>query len=130
MPYSHPALNNVSGAWRIAGLFVGISFGWGAGDTALQAYIQSTTLSHSGPQEPATPGLAQIEHHDADVSTLSAMMSFLYSSHVVLFSIINPQLGNYVDAMYNAGRPIQDALVNVRSPLLPPSDHARSPACT
>ena len=121
MPYSYPEPNKVAGAWRIAGLLVGISFGWGAGDTSLLAYIQST-LADDGTLKSAMidndhkePSAAAAER-DSDVSTVSAVIGFLYVSHVVLFSIVNPQLGSYVDRIYNAGRPVQDALVNVREP--------------
>lgn len=119
MPYSYPEPNKVAGAWRIAGLLVGISFGWGAGDTSLLAYIQSTlsndgadksNIHDIGDKEPSPPAH---ERH-SDVSTVSAVIGFLYVSHVMLFSIVNPQLGRYVDRIYNAGRPVQDALVNVR----------------
>ena len=62
LPFYFPQPNQVQAAWRIAGLFAGISFGWAAGDVSLAAYIQAA--------------LTREEHVDDDVSALGAVMRF------------------------------------------------------
>jgi hypothetical protein len=42
LPFIKVTSGNVKDAWRLAGIFIPISFGWAAGDVSLAAYIQST----------------------------------------------------------------------------------------
>jgi hypothetical protein len=69
---------------KLAAIFIPISFGWAAGDVSLAAYIQST--------------LAKIESKEPDVSTLGAVMAFLYVTYIVLYAVLSAVLGNWVDA--------------------------------
>lgn len=75
--------NQVSEAWRVAGTFVPISFGWAAGDVSMAAYIQAA--------------MARKESEQTDVSPLAAVMSFLYVTCVVLSAVLGSLLGKYVD---------------------------------
>jgi len=90
----------------MAATFVPISFGWAAGDVSLAAYIQASLARGGG----ATT---------AGISTLGAVMSFLYVTYVrppvllsscpcsyvddllsqiVTYAILSPVLGSYVDS--------------------------------
>jgi hypothetical protein len=62
LPFIAVTKGKVSGAWKIAGCFIPISYGWAAGDVSLAAYIQSS--------------LAKVENIDPDVSALGAVMAF------------------------------------------------------
>ncbi|KAF8154282.1 major facilitator superfamily domain-containing protein [Crassisporium funariophilum] len=77
------ATHDVSWAWKIAGCFIPVSFGWAAGDVSLAAYIQSA-LSDS-----------QFTHHN--VSALGAVMAFLYSTYIVLNAVFSSVLGGVID---------------------------------
>lgn len=88
LPYWYPPRNDVTQAWRVAGTFIPISFGWAAGDVSLAAYIQAS--------------LARKETEYQDVSALGAVMSVLYVTYIVLYAILNPVLGTYIDSVYNA----------------------------
>ena len=104
LPYWYPARGNVNEAWKVAGTFIPISFGWAAGDVSLAAYIQAS--------------LARKESEHADVSALGAVMAFLYSTYIVIYAICSPLLGKYIDGVYNRsggaddGGTIRPALVN------------------
>jgi len=92
----------------MAATFVPISFGWAAGDVSLAAYIQAS-LAREG--EATTSG----------ISTLGAVMSFLYVTYVrppvlmslirvhdllyqiITYAILSPVLGNYVDSQVRYG---------------------------
>lgn len=64
LPYWHPSRGNVNEAWKAAGTFIPVSFGWAAGDVSLAAYIQAS--------------LARIESQNHEVSALGSVMAFLY----------------------------------------------------
>lgn len=103
IPYWYPERGNVNEAWRVAGTFIPISFGWAAGDVSLAAYIQAS--------------LARVESEHKDVSALGAVMAFLYSTYIVIYAVCNPLLGRYIDGVYNRsggsdGGDIRPALVN------------------
>ncbi len=103
IPYWRPKKGDVNEAWKVAGTFVPISFGWAAGDVSLAAYIQAS--------------LARVESQHADVSALGAVMAFLYSTYIVIYAICSPLLGRYIDGVYNRsggsdGGTIYSALVN------------------
>jgi hypothetical protein len=86
LPYWHPTRGNVNEAWRVAGTFIPISFGWAAGDVSLAAYIQAS--------------LARLEAETKNVSALGAVMAFLYSTYIVIYAIASPLLGRYIDSVY------------------------------
>ncbi|KAJ7210995.1 major facilitator superfamily domain-containing protein [Mycena rebaudengoi] len=84
MPFLPVVTGNVQSAWKLAAIFIPISYGWAAGDVSLAAYIQAT--------------LARMESKDPDVSALGAVMAFLYVNYIVLYAILSAVLGNWVDA--------------------------------
>lgn len=69
LPFYRPPPNQPIIAWQMAATFVPISFGWAAGDVSLAAYIQAS-LARGG------------EASTAGISTLGAVMSFLYVTYV------------------------------------------------
>lgn len=69
LPFYKPPQNQPIIAWQIAATLVPISFGWAAGDVSLAAYIQAS-LARGG------------EATTAGISTLGAVMSFLYVTYV------------------------------------------------
>lgn len=87
LPYWYPPTGQVGEAWRVAGTFIPISFGWAAGDVSLAAYIQAS--------------LARLEADNKNVSALGAVMAFLYSTYIVTYAIASPLLGRYIDRVYN-----------------------------
>ncbi|KKZ65414.1 hypothetical protein EMCG_08748 [[Emmonsia] crescens] len=67
-------------AWIVAATFLPISSsGWAPGDVSLVAYIQAT--------------LARVESKTTNVSALGAVMTFLYTSYIVMYAITSPALG-------------------------------------
>lgn len=84
--YWYPPKGDVSYAWKVAGSFIPISFGWAAGDVSLAAYIQAS--------------LARLEAENKNVSALGAVMAFLYSTYIVIYAICSPLLGRYIDRVY------------------------------
>ena len=96
IPFCYPPVNNIKYAWLIALTFVPISFGWAASDIALAAHIQSS--------------MTRLEPLYEDVSVLGAVMSFLYSSYIIIYAIANPFLGKYIDHVYKTSGTIRPAL--------------------
>ncbi|KAG0378715.1 hypothetical protein BGX24_003001 [Mortierella sp. AD032] len=101
LPYSYPdptkALNF---AWTLAAIWIPVSFGWAAGDVSLAAYIQSS--------------LSKMERPDDKVSPLGAVMAFLYCFYIVLYAILGPTLGKYIDKSFlENNKDIHPALMNV-----------------
>jgi len=104
LAFWYPPRNQVRQAWLVAATFIPVSFGWAAGDVSLAAYIQAS--------------LARLEKETKDVSALGAVMSFLYCTYIVLYAILSPLLGQYVDSVYNRtggsrGGDIHGAIYNV-----------------
>jgi hypothetical protein len=100
LPYWHPPENKVSQAWIVAATFVPISFGWAAGDVSLAAYIQAS--------------LSRIESQTKNVSALSAVMAFLYSTYIVMYAIASATLGSYIDRVSDRNNgEVQSAITNI-----------------
>ncbi|KAK9357180.1 hypothetical protein V1504DRAFT_482263 [Lipomyces starkeyi] len=104
LPFWYPPMGQVKYAWIAAATFMPVSFGWAAGDVSLAAYIQAS--------------LARVESQTANVSALGAVMAFLYSTYIVIYAILSPILGRYIDSVYNAtggpdGGSINGAILNV-----------------
>jgi hypothetical protein len=55
--------------------------------------------------------LSQPQWKDKDVSTLSSVMAFLYSSYIILYVILNSLLGKYIDSVYNNQQTIRSAFI-------------------
>jgi MFS family permease len=96
IPYCYPPANSIKYAWIIGSTFIPISFGWAASDIALAAHIQSS--------------MTRLESSYEDVSVLGAVMSFLYSSYIIIYAIANPFLGKYIDSVYKVRGTIRPAL--------------------
>ncbi|RDK44860.1 hypothetical protein M752DRAFT_274151 [Aspergillus phoenicis ATCC 13157] len=93
LPFWKPHVHRVKDALFAAISFVPVSFGWAAGDVSLAAYIQAT--------------LTRMESTSNNVSALGAVMAFLYSTYIVLYAIISPLLGSYIDRVYvETGGPV------------------------
>jgi hypothetical protein len=73
----------VKWAWWIGLTFLPISYGWAAGDVSLAAYIQSS--------------LNGMDINEPGISPLGAVMSFLYSSYIVLYAVLSSALGKIMD---------------------------------
>ncbi|KAF9117137.1 hypothetical protein BGX27_003599 [Mortierella sp. AM989] len=90
LPYSYPKPEEaLSYAWIMAGIFMPISLGWSAGDVSLAAYIQST--------------LTKIERPDDKVSSLGAVMAFLYVFNIVVYAVLSSLLGKVMDKAFAKG---------------------------
>ncbi|KAI5811208.1 hypothetical protein DFH27DRAFT_620186 [Peziza echinospora] len=114
-------------AWKLAVVFLPISFGWAAGDVSLMAYIQANL----GQREDGQVQQAQACNGDGDgegagidvgneggrrgrgriksrkevnqdgIASLGAIMAVLYSTYIALFALLNPLLGIYLDKVVN-----------------------------
>ncbi|CAF4194107.1 unnamed protein product [Rotaria sp. Silwood2] len=98
IPYYYPPINNVKYAWIIAATYIPIGFGSAADDIGLNSFIQSS--------------LSGLESKHKNISALGAVASFLYSSYIIIYAILNPLLGLYIDNIYNSTRSVQSAFVN------------------
>jgi hypothetical protein len=102
LPYfSTIAKPDVTWAWRVAGIFIPVSYGWAAGDVSLAAYIQSA-LSDGGYVNKYT-----------DVSALGAVMAFLYSSYIIMNAVLSSVLGKVIDVDFAAHKNIKESLQRV-----------------
>ncbi|CAF0742760.1 unnamed protein product [Adineta steineri] len=97
LPFFNPPVNSIKFAWIVALTFIPISFGWAASDVAIAAHIQSS--------------MTRLEPLYEDVSVLGAVMSFLYSSYIIIYAIANPFLGKFIDNVYIKSGTIRPALV-------------------
>lgn len=98
LPYLGYTKGRVADAWRVAGIFTPLSFGWAAGDVSLAAYIQSS--------------LAKMESTTEGISALGAVMAFLYVVYIVINAILSSVLGAYIDREWNSKK---DALTPLRN---------------
>ncbi|CAF1194018.1 unnamed protein product [Adineta ricciae] len=97
IPFYNPSSISIKHAWIIAATFLPFGFGSAGDDVSLNAHIQSV--------------LSKPELKNRDVSSLGAVMAFLYSSYIILYAICNPLLGKYIDSVYNARQTIRPALI-------------------
>jgi MFS family permease len=97
IPFYHPPAEQVKYAWIMAASLVPIGFASAIRDISLDAYIQSS--------------VTRLESNQQNVSPLGAVMAFLYSTYIVIYSISNPLLGKYLDSVYNKSGTIQSALI-------------------
>ncbi|KAJ3040153.1 hypothetical protein HDV00_011373 [Rhizophlyctis rosea] len=80
----------VACAWIIAAILIPISMGWAAGDVSLAAFIQSH--------------VSRLKHTNPHVSSLGAVMAFLYVLYIIIYAIISPVIGAYVDGLSAANK--------------------------
>ena len=97
IPFFYPPVNQVSYAWIMAATLVPIGFGSAIGDISLDAYIQSS--------------VSRLESKHKHISPLGAVMAFLYSTYIMIYSIANPFLGRHIDNVYNSTGNIRSALI-------------------
>ncbi|UJR29333.1 hypothetical protein I4U23_010545 [Adineta vaga] len=97
VPFYYPSFHSIKHAWFVALTFLPISFGWAASDIALTAHIQSA--------------MTRLEPLYEDISVLGAVMSFLYSSYIIIYAIANPFLGKFIDKTYEKTGTIRPALI-------------------
>ncbi|CAF3630605.1 unnamed protein product [Rotaria socialis] len=97
LPFCNPSTISVKNAWIIALSFIPLGFGSAGDDISLNAYIQSS--------------LSKPQLKNKDVSSLGAVMAFLYSSYITLYAILNPLLGKYIDSVYNSKQTIRPAFI-------------------
>lgn len=98
IPYYYPSINEVKYAWIIAATYIPIGFGSSADDIALNSFIQSS--------------LSGLESNHKNISALGAVASFLYSSYIIIYAILNPVLGLYIDKIYILTGSIRPAFFN------------------
>ncbi|KAJ3296460.1 hypothetical protein HK104_001599 [Borealophlyctis nickersoniae] len=81
-------LTPLATAWVLGAIFIPVSMGWAAGDVSLAAFIQShvSRLTDTNPK----------------VSPLGAVMSFLYVTYIVIYAIISPVIGSWLDSLPDA----------------------------
>ena len=97
IPFYNPSSITIKNAWIIAITFIPFGFGGAGDDVSLNAHIQSS--------------LSKPELKNKDVSTLGSVMAFLYSSYIILYAILNPLLGKYIDSVYNTNQTIRPAMI-------------------
>ncbi|UJR11873.1 hypothetical protein I4U23_016052 [Adineta vaga] len=97
IPFYNSSSTTIKHAWIIAATFLPFGFGSAGDDVSLNAHIQSE--------------LSKPELKDRDVSSLGAVMAFLYSSYIILYAICNPLLGKYIDSVYNTKQTIRPAMI-------------------
>lgn len=98
IPFYYPSPNNVGYAWIIAATYIPIGFGSAADDIALNSFIQSS--------------LSNLESTNKNISALGAVASFLYSSYIIIYAILNPLLGLHLDNSYKQTLSIRPAFLN------------------
>ncbi|CAF1133152.1 unnamed protein product [Adineta ricciae] len=97
LPFYHPPADRIVYAWIIAATLVPVGFASAVGDISLDAYIQSS--------------LTRLESKHKNISPLGAVMAFLYSTYIIIYSIGNPLLGKHIDHVYNTKGSVQSALI-------------------
>lgn len=97
IPFFYPPANDVKYAWIIAATYIPIGFGSAADDIAMNSFIQSS--------------LSQLESKHKHISTLGAVASFLYSSYIIIYAILNPLLGLYLDRVFTETGSVRPAFL-------------------
>lgn len=98
LPYFYPPVNSVKYVWIVALTYIPLGFGGAVDDIALNSFIQSS--------------LSDLELQHKSISALGAVAAFLYSSYIVIYAILNPLLGRYLDNINPETTTIQSAFVN------------------
>ncbi|CAF4198182.1 unnamed protein product [Rotaria sordida] len=97
IPFYKPSSISIKNVWIIALTFIPFGFGSASDDISLNAYIQSS--------------LSKSKLKNKDISSLGSVMAFLYSSYIILYAILNPLLGKYIDQIYNTNQTIRPAFI-------------------
>ena len=99
VPFYNAQPQNIAFAGRIAPLFTSISFGWATGDLSVTLYAQSV--------------LATEESLSENVSAVGAVMSFLYTTFILLYAVLPVVLGRIIDMVFLQNSNIQIGLIFV-----------------
>ena len=97
IPFYYPPADQMKYAWIMAATLVPIGFASAVGDISLDAYIQSS--------------VTRLESKHRNFSPLGAVMAFLYSTYIIIYSIANPFLGRHIDHAFNATGSIRSSLI-------------------
>ncbi|KAI8852755.1 hypothetical protein BC829DRAFT_373570 [Chytridium lagenaria] len=89
--------NAIQTAWKLAPMMAIISVGWAAGDISLSAYVQSR--------------LSKLEFTDPYTSPLSAVMSFLYASYLIIYFILTNIMGVIRDTYVSQGKSMRELYI-------------------
>lgn len=98
LPFYESLPQSIRFAWRLAPLFAPVSLGWAAGDFSLTEYMHTVLVSEKSPDE---------------VSVLGAITSFLHGSYIILYAVLSPSLGSYIDRVFSEDRDIKRGLIAV-----------------
>lgn len=82
VPYWTPPPNEVNQAWYAMAAMIPIAFGWAASEVSLNAYVQSSL---------------EKSEENKGVSSLKAVVSFLYCFQIVLYAGLGTLMGDMVD---------------------------------
>ncbi|KAJ2921517.1 hypothetical protein H1R20_g15573, partial [Candolleomyces eurysporus] len=118
--FARIATPDVSWAWKVAGCFIPISMGWAAGDVSLAAYIQSV-LSDSAFHHERVSALGAVMVCDSfkilpklwNVTHLTSLKAFLYTTYIVLNAFLSVVLGHVIDNDLKANDNIIQSLKTV-----------------
>lgn len=100
LPSLTPHKGDIKYAWLLAASFFPIGFGWAAGDVSLSAHIQAS--------------LSKNQNSNANVSTLGAVMAFLYCTYIGTYAIASPVLGAHFDYISDMHyQHIQEAMLHI-----------------
>jgi MFS family permease len=97
IPFYQTRNPTVTRAWIVALTFVPFGIGAAGDDVLLNAHLQSI--------------FDESESDQSTISPLGSAMAFLYSSYIILYAILNPVLGRYIDRVYAQTGTIQSALI-------------------
>jgi hypothetical protein len=94
IPFIPLARAQVASAWKFAGIFIPISFGWAAGDVSLAAFIQSA-LARMESVDPDASALSELfcSAQEIDPKSTGAVMAFLYVTYILLYAVLSAVLG-------------------------------------
>lgn len=87
-----PAAN---AAGVLTAIMLCISAGWAAGDVSLSAFIQRQVQNAAGTVD--------------DENALPAVMSFLYVIYIIIYAVLSPMIGNWLDGISRGGMTYTEA---------------------
>jgi hypothetical protein len=96
-PFLHSDPRQMVFAWRFGSILIPISLGWALGEYSLSQFMQES--------------LPKERIQDDSISTHGAITSFLYVSHIILYTILSTSLGKYIDAEFNRVGTVKTVLI-------------------
>ena len=82
-------IDAANAAGVMAAVMLCISAGWAAGDVSLSAFIQRQVQNATGTVN--------------DENALPSVMSFLYVLYIVIYAVLSPMIGNWLDGISRGG---------------------------